>query len=559
MKITSKLAPSGMPSSEKPVAQPVTPTPATLSLAARRACGFEEPRVEVPDGAGQTVLELRANLAAAKVDGSGNLVVWRAENERASQGEVVSVAIEPAQASAGGLQGDGVRVSGRSTLVTAAGHQPFPDGQKVTADGFDQVQALWTADHILDRLRALGLDIGKLQHDDVNSGLLRIAVNDTTEMNAWYSPADNQLTFGTSDGKWHLASDTDVVAHEIGHYLLDHLNRDMALDGESGAVHEGFGDALAALVFNDPEIGEDFPAHGARENVFLRTVDNALRRSDVSTEVHDLGRVFGGYVWSVKTKLAALLGDDEDAAERMFAILVRHAFYYGTTLVTGGHFVSAMMTAARHYLAAEMRPAELQELMQFMRDEAGRRQLVSGRWREPELRPMALKTSVVELGRSLAAGRADVVFEPLATQELGELRKVTFRAMALDRATGERLPVVDGHVAVLIRGAEVVQIAGGGTALPKAFDFTRPAGGDQAIYSAALAASRAFIARQPVASAELSRRVQARLEGLSMAPPTGEWVLCRGKRALKLDVGVGELIVDVGSGEVTARRMARPG
>ena len=58
----------------------------------------------------------------------------------------------------------------------------------------------------------------------VNNGLLRIMANSTEMLNAYFHPAENVLVFGTSNGAWHLASDMDIVAHELGHKVLNCIN-----------------------------------------------------------------------------------------------------------------------------------------------------------------------------------------------------------------------------------------------------------------------------------------------------------------------------------------------
>ncbi len=165
----------------------------------------------------------------------------------------------------------------------------------VTTDGFDQVQAYYAFSSLMTYMGTLGYDMAKI----ANVFPILINVNAVDDVNAWYNPSAVDLTFGTgrrsSVGEWHLASDHEIVEHEGGHLAFDRIIPALSqwYSGDGGAIHEGFGDGIAALKRNDPELSEDFPPNIGRAYgtmLGLRTVAHSLKYNDVSSEVHDKGR-----------------------------------------------------------------------------------------------------------------------------------------------------------------------------------------------------------------------------------------------------------------------------
>lgn len=230
-----------------------------------------------------------------------------------------------------------------------------PEGTStVTNDGFDQAQIYNALTGMQLYLVGKGFDVAAMigsrhggQHHAINAH-----ANAVEDLNAWYSPQSDDLTFGTSNGKWHLASDNDVSLHEAGHLLLDHINKGLSgwYSGEGGAIHEGFGDAIATLMANDPECSEDFPpamGQPADKGKGLRTVDNALTLKNVGREVHDRGQVYGGFFWSLKKRLEATSGKSgRESADIVLKVLVNHAAFYRTTRPKPADFVKAVLAGA---------------------------------------------------------------------------------------------------------------------------------------------------------------------------------------------------------------------
>lgn len=174
--------------------------------------------------------------------------------------------------------------------------------------------------------RFIGYLNGKLDIDvsDVRAILKRkippvltIAVNFPGLSNAFYEHRINSLIFGDFGGRLPTATDGDVVVHEATHWVLDLINP-LLVRGFFGAgrsIDEGCADAIAALLFDNPQIAEDMRAaeHGAGSGKGLRTVKNSetLRSKFgvewVDMDPHNIGEVISGFFWSLAERFTRLL------------------------------------------------------------------------------------------------------------------------------------------------------------------------------------------------------------------------------------------------------------
>lgn len=202
------------------------------------------------------------------------------------------------------------------------------------------------------------------------------------DRNAYYSRNERALKFFSFD--WpeegivvHTARSFDIVAHETGHAVLDSMQPGYLVSNhpQTGGLHESFGDLtaiftmLAQLDQCEAIIAEskaDLHAKGFISSVAeqfgqalyghdlgLRNADNDDKLSEVSTEVHDISRVFTGAVYDI---LADLFddhrADDEyDTAETLFRV--------------GKHLTSLVVLA---FLAAPATDATYADLAQIMED-----------------------------------------------------------------------------------------------------------------------------------------------------------------------------------------------
>jgi hypothetical protein len=148
-------------------------------------------------------------------------------------------------------------------------------------------------------------------------------------LNAFYSRSDRELRFfaseppGGNGDKVFTCRSLDIVAHEAGHAVLDSLKpRWLGFFNppQTGGLHESFGDLTAIFLMLSQldlveyiigetksdlhrknilaEVAEEFGTAIGRPTG-LRNADNNLKLSEVSSEVHDISKVFTGGIYDV--------------------------------------------------------------------------------------------------------------------------------------------------------------------------------------------------------------------------------------------------------------------
>lgn len=300
--------------------------------------------------------------------------VWKEENRVSSGNEVRQAKLKDLPLMASGLEGiRWATVDGQTRLNGAFRYEPFVDAQAcrrkgegkgilpstdeptdetsgacVTSDGFDQAQLYSSLVGLVLYLGNLGINMEAIIGESRNGRLIAHA-NAVPDMNAWCSLQTEELTFGTSRDKWHLASDSDISIHESGHLIIHRIHPGLAgwYSREGGAIHEGTSDGLASLLHGDPEIGEDYPpAIGwpGNPNEGLRTVDNTMKLGEVSDEVHERGQVYGGFFWSLKKRLESKYNlKGRKASDRMILVFIGHLASYATSSPRPVDFVRAVL------------------------------------------------------------------------------------------------------------------------------------------------------------------------------------------------------------------------
>lgn len=190
----------------------------------------------------------------------------------------------------------------------------------------------------------------------------------------------------------------DIVAHETGHAILDGLKPDFwySWHPETGGLHESFGDLtsiftmLAQMDQCETIIAESkanlhaktfFPALAEQfgEALYgrtsgLRNADNDLKMSEVSTQVHDISKVFTGAIYDILADIfeAYMKLDEYDPAETLFRV-----GKYMTNLVLISILKSPNMNATYEDVANNMIEIEKDEQRQeFIRKEFKKREIL---------------------------------------------------------------------------------------------------------------------------------------------------------------------------------------
>jgi len=173
------------------------------------------------------------------------------------------------------------------------------------------------------------------------------------DANAYYSRNDKALRFyyfhpagNELNPLVYTCRSFDIVAHEVGHAVLDSLKPGFLSSSwhpQTGGLHESFGDLttiftmLAQMDFCEAIIVESkadlhtksfFPALAEQfgealgRPMGLRNADNNLKLSDVSTQVHDISRVFTGAIYDILADYFEKYQDPGqfDQAESLFRI-----------------------------------------------------------------------------------------------------------------------------------------------------------------------------------------------------------------------------------------------
>ncbi|MBM4065333.1 MAG: hypothetical protein FJ266_06785 [Planctomycetes bacterium] len=133
--------------------------------------------------------------------------------------------------------------------------------------------------------------------------------------NAFYSRDDNfsstgYLLFGCGDELNNLGLDADVITHEYGHAVLDHIQPELYEVIEhnySGAIHESVGDTMASYFGTNGVIGEWGLTARFGSGDYSRNMDNNRKYPDDVylpsygvSEVHYTGEILNGVYWNIK-------------------------------------------------------------------------------------------------------------------------------------------------------------------------------------------------------------------------------------------------------------------
>ncbi len=552
---------SSSPASISAVVDKATTTAIDLRLAeARRAAG-ENTSVEL--------MEVNPT----------NLLVWNRENRLTSDGKVREVSLQrTVTLSVDGLRVELLHVSGASVLKTVKNQQPFAPGEnKVTQDGFDQVQALHTADTFLRRLASYGIDLPSVYRDGTNnSGVVRIIANAMSEENAGYIPGSNVYVFGTSEGRFHLVSCKEILVHELAHGYFDHVAPGVNSDtsGEGKPMHEALGDLFAALHFENPNISEDLGAYlaereGEGKPGPLRTLVNDVVLDPSLTQEHKRSLAYSGMIWSVTERLAKTVGLHQ-ACDLMLGAVAKAPFFVTSKSPSPEECLRAFIEGVHSHIG-KAAPNLVDGIVNDLQREAVRRRIAnqpiaaaapneSAKLFETSL--SAIKEQNANAFAGLArmlpslADRSEVAFQVLGDRRFGDVRRVTLRALVQDPTSRKQVPVEDGHLEVVLDGHCVRYLEGPALHLPAKFDFTVRDGGDP---KKALARAKRLVAQHLTLLAERDPSAATVRRGLDTLFDDANLVvrpiLANGQLQLEVITLAGEFIVDIEHSVVRTRRL----
>jgi Zn-dependent metalloprotease len=217
---------------------------------------------------------------------------------------------------------------GWQELVTIES-SPTPDlGPELTETG--AVDAHWAAEQVLDYYATRH---GRDSLDDAG-----MAVHSVVGITDWGSPWVNAywdseqeiMVYGSGDDRYRsMASDADVVGHEMTHGVVQHT-ADLVYSGQSGALNEAFADYLGNAIdvevsgvsmddLNAGLIGEDLCRTLAPADCALRDLnDGATTAGFISWSdedawdagaVHLNSTIIGGALWDIREELGGEVAD----------------------------------------------------------------------------------------------------------------------------------------------------------------------------------------------------------------------------------------------------------
>lgn len=169
--------------------------------------------------------------------------------------------------------------------------------------GFNEVEVYWAIDYAQRYIQnTLGIT-------NAANYMIRVDCHAFSDDNSNYTRLGTNtgvLNFG--DGGVDDAQDAEIIWHEYGHAILDNSGQ-ISFGGESGAIHEGWGDYVAATLSTSvpgdsrfyPTVGEwDAVSYNPGNPPFLRRVDtNKQYPRDLVRQVHTDGEIYSSCLWGL--------------------------------------------------------------------------------------------------------------------------------------------------------------------------------------------------------------------------------------------------------------------
>lgn len=136
---------------------------------------------------------------------------------------------------------------------------------------------------------------------------LPVYTNIDDECNAYYTPYNPSLNFFKSSVNCANSSYNDVSMHEYGHFIDDAAHHGIP----NGGLSEGWGDAFAMYITQQPVIGRGFLKQ--QQPDYIRHGENKYQYRS-RDEVHAQGQAFMGFAWKLRAGMIAAMGEAQGAA-----------------------------------------------------------------------------------------------------------------------------------------------------------------------------------------------------------------------------------------------------
>ncbi len=193
---------------------------------------------------------------------------------------------------------------------------------KRSSDYFEQVNTYYAVNAEQDYLRALGLK-------QVNAESQKLKTDAFAEDNSYYNPASDQISLGS--GGVDDAEDPEVIWHEYGHAIQDDQVPGYGTSQQAGAIGEGFGDYMAAVMSQAAAAPNDTSTTPAAclmdwdATSYTSGKPHCIRRTDLDLnyltdrdgEVHDDGQIWSRALWDMYTSPDVNTTPGDDAATRI--------------------------------------------------------------------------------------------------------------------------------------------------------------------------------------------------------------------------------------------------
>lgn len=160
------------------------------------------------------------------------------------------------------------------------------------------------------------------------------------------------------------AYDADVLWHELGHSVIQHVSPDGLTDrrftplgilSEAGALNEGLADYLAMTIAGDPEVGEYIGRFSVDQTTpYLRTgQNNQVCPDDLVGQWHNDGLIVSGALWSARVRVGEVVDRVLlDTLARLEPDAVLDEFGRTFIDVAAEHVEAGTLDAADHELLA---------------------------------------------------------------------------------------------------------------------------------------------------------------------------------------------------------------